>query len=135
MRGSDPLLESIARACNGLVVTSETDAPVVAVEFRSPSGTALTPQDVLRLVGRDPATRAEEQTLREFFEPLGRRRKWHDGRDAELAQRFRRLERILQRRLTDARVYRIGDRSIDVWILGRARDGRLVGVQTRLVET
>lgn len=135
MRGSDPLLESIARACDGLAVTSETDAPVVAVDFRAPSGTALTLEEVLRLVGRDGATRAEEQSLREFFEPLGRRREWHDGRDAEMAQRFRRLERVLQRRLTDTRVFRIGDRTIDVWVLGRARDGRLVGVQTSVVET
>lgn len=135
MRGSDPLLESIARACNGLVVTSETDAPVAPVELRVPLGSALTPRDVLRLVGRDVATPIEELSLREFFEPLGRRREWHDGRDAEMAQRFRRLERILQRRLTDARVFRIGDRSIDVWVLGRTRDGRIVGVQTRVVET
>lgn len=135
MRGPDQLLESIARACNGLVVTSETDSPVVAVAFRLPLGSALTEQDVLGLVGRDVATRIEEQSLPEFFEPLGRRRDWHDGRDAEMAQRFRRLERILQRRLTDARVFRIGDRSIDVWVLGRARDGRLVGVQTRVLET
>lgn len=135
MRGSDPLLDSIARACNGLVVTSETDAPVVAVEFRVPLGSLLTAQDVLRLVGRDVETRIEEQSLREFFEPLGRRRDWHDGRDAEMARRFRRLERILQRRLTDARVFRIGDRSIDVCLLGRARDGRIVGVQTSVVET
>ena len=135
MRGSDPLLDSIARACNGLVVTSETDAPVVAVEFRVPLGSLLTAQDVLRLVGRDVETRIEEQSLREFFEPLGRRRDWHDGRDAEMARRVRRLERILQRRLTDARVFRIGDRSIDVWLLGQARDGRIVGVQTRVAET
>lgn len=135
MRGSDPLLESIARACEGLVVTSESDAPMSAVAFPAPSGLPRSPVIVLGLVGRDAATHVEEQTVREFFEPLGRRRAWHDGRDAEMTQRFRRLERLLQRRLTDTRVFRIGERSVDVWILGRARDGRIVGVRTSVVET
>lgn len=116
-------------------MTSESDATVSPVALVVPSGVRLDAETVRSLVGREPATHIDEQSLREFFEPHGRRRDWHDGRDAEMAQRFRRLERLLQRRLTDARVFRIGDRTIDVWILGRARDGRIVGVQTRLVET
>lgn len=135
MRSSDPLVESIARACDGLVVSSESDATISAVSFRPISGATLSRADVLTLVERDPTSHVDELSLSRFFEPLGRRRAWHNAGDAEMAQRFRRLERLLQRRLTGVRVFRIGERSIDVWVLGRARDGRVVGVQTTVVET
>ncbi|MGB5037166.1 MAG: nuclease A inhibitor family protein [Blastocatellia bacterium] len=135
MQRSDPLVESIARACEGLVVTSETDSDVSPVVFRSPRGLAIGCEVVLALVGQDPATRCDEVSLREFFEPRGRRRDWHDRQDAEMAQGFRRLERVLRRRLDEPRVFRIGDRSIDVLVLGRARDGRVVGIRTSIVET
>ena len=135
MQRSDPLVESIARACEGLVVTSETDSDVSPVVFRAPRVTVIGREVVLALVGQDPATRCDEVSLREFFEPLGRRRDWHDRQDAEMAQGFRRLERVLRRRLDEPRVFRIGDRSIDVLVLGRARDGRVVGIRTSIVET
>jgi len=135
VRSSDPLVESIARACQGLVVTSETDSDVSPVVFSAPRGTSINCEVVLALVGSGPATRCDEVPLGEFFEPLGRRRDWHDRQDAEMAQGFRRLERLLRRRLDEPRVFRIGDRSIEVLVLGRTRDGRIAGVRTSAVET
>lgn len=135
MRSSDPLVETIARACAGLVVASETDSDVTPVVFHVPRGTSIDCEVVLALAGHDPATRCDGVSLHEFFEPLGRRRAWHDRQDAEMAQGFRRLERLLRRRLDEPRVFRIGDRSIEVLVLGRARDGRVVGVRTSAVET
>lgn len=129
------VLESLAAACEGLIVTSESDSDVTPLVVEAPGKGELTPALVLALLGRDPTADVEATTVGAFLGPLGRPRPWHDAAEKEMASRFRRLRRLLERRFDGATVYRIGRRSIDVVILGRAEDGRLAGVRTRVVET
>jgi Nuclease A inhibitor-like protein len=59
---------------------------------------------------------------------------WHDSAQAAQVRQFRRLEKVLEARLSDIRVYRVGTVHIDVYIVGKVgRD--LVGLTTVLIET
>jgi hypothetical protein len=52
-----------------------------------------------------------------------------------IAQRFRELQTYLQQNLQDLKVYRIGHREIQVFILGKLGETHLVGLKTVSVET
>ena len=51
------------------------------------------------------------------------------------ARRFRHLLGVLETELADLRVYRVGEISIPVYILGRSPSGSWLGLSTRVVET
>jgi hypothetical protein len=49
--------------------------------------------------------------------------------------RFQNLVSILKQNLSQLQVYRVGDRSIDVYIVGVTPGGDWAGLATKLVET
>lgn len=117
---SEDELSEIARAAEGLEYPSESDAPFELVRWDLPQGQKV--EDVLRAhFGRRGV---ETLTLEAFFGPL-----------AGFDERYPALEQAIRRTLVDAKVYRVGRRNIDIYILGRTPSGGVGGLRTTAVET
>ncbi|MDI1451794.1 nuclease A inhibitor family protein [Polyangium sp. 6x1] len=121
----EPLMQSIEEATAGLLFPSESDFPIEAYRFGEEEPT---PGAVLRARSLPPDTPIEEATVASFFEGLV------EG-DDDAAGRFRALVDLLQRELTELRVYRVGKVDIEALVLGRHPSGAWLGVTTKLVET
>jgi hypothetical protein len=71
----------------------------------------------------------------EFFAIATAEEDWHDEEERETVHRFQNLVSILKQNLSQLQVYRVGDRSIDVYIVGVTPGGDWAGLATKLVET
>ncbi|MEG3899207.1 MULTISPECIES: nuclease A inhibitor family protein [unclassified Microcoleus] len=60
---------------------------------------------------------------------------WHDEEEREIVKRFQNLVNTLKQNLSQLQVYRVGDRSIDAYIVGVAQNGDWAGLSTQVVET
>ncbi|WP_437817195.1 nuclease A inhibitor family protein [Sorangium sp. So ce1078] len=128
----EALLASLAEAAQNLLFPSESDHPLEP--FRS-RGDASSPAGLRAAEGLDAETPVEVTTPGDFFAPV--LEPPEDAGEAALAEaeRYRRLAELLERHLTDVRVYRVGRVAIDVYILGRHPSGAWLGLRTKVVET
>lgn len=149
--GLKPVLEA---AVDGLFVTSETDAKVKVLTGRQLGGAPLTADLVRRELGAqhdavfgdvmwvDPAelplsTRStvEERSAADW---LDRHAELYDPADpaaVATSDSFKKLKAVLERELTDLKVFRFGDVTLSTFIVGRSRSGELVALLTGQVET
>ncbi|MRG93104.1 nuclease A inhibitor family protein [Polyangium spumosum] len=121
----EPLMQSIEEAAAGLLFPSESDFPIEAYRFgpEEPS-----PEVLVHARGLPLDTPVEQTTVASFFEGVV------EG-DDDTAGRFRALVDLLERELSDLRVYRVGKVDIEAFVLGRHPSGVWLGVTTKLVET
>jgi hypothetical protein len=119
----------------GLLVRSETDAPLAGVVAGAAPAGEITVQYVLERFGYplDAAVRVRE--IDDFLRPHASERAWHTREEARSARRFRRLSVVLRRTLRGLRVFEIGAREKHVLILGVTASGECVGLRTLVVET
>src|SRR5262245_51266238 len=127
------LVHALAQATDGLLLHSESDAPIVP--YRWPASVEPSPEALLKAEGRTADEPVEVETVHELFDPRTEEQSfWNDDDRAEAA-RYKALVALLEEALTDLRVLRIGKASITVFVLGRHASGDWMGVSTRLVET
>jgi len=129
----DDAILVLAAAAEGLLVPSETDAPLTP--FRWGGNAPLTPEALPTALGLSPNTPVETRTLDEFFAPLARVADWMDDDQRERAGRFATLHNLIDCSLTDVTVYRVGKTQIAVIVAGQDAHGDTVGLRTTLVET
>jgi len=117
-----PSLDTLlARAVDGLLYPSETDAPLVPFRWRRTEASA----EAAILAREGPTCPVERVSLDAFFEPLQR---------VQDAARYADLKALLQRGLTDPTVWRLGSPRVTIYVIGHdATDW--VGVRTEAVET
>jgi hypothetical protein len=128
------VITTLAAASNGLLMPSESDVAFTPFRWPGAATRRLTNGRLLRLTAHAPDTPVEVVDLEYFFRNVAYHQSWHDPQQAMDVMKFRHLVRVLQRRLTDVRVYRVGTIRIDVYIVGRC--GRsLAGLSTTLIET
>jgi len=123
----------LQKASQGLLFISETDAPFEVINWQTQG--ELTPAILLQLTEHPPDAPVELRTVDEFFEVATAEEDWHDEDERETVQRFQNLVSILKQNLSQLQVYRVGDRSIDAYIVGVTPSGEWAGLATKLVET
>jgi hypothetical protein len=120
----DPVLDALKKAAKGLMFPSETDAKLEA--FRWAAGGDLTPAKLAQLVGAEPGTPVEEQTLEDFFRVI----------PSEDRPQFDQLAKTLKGQLTGVKVYKVGSEAEkQAYVVGKASDGNWAGLKTTVVET
>lgn len=129
---ADELLAQLARAADGLLVPSETDAPFEPVRWGM---TPPTPEALRIHAGRPETAPVEEWSLDEFLGPLAKIEPWHSDARRARAQRFGTLRELIAERLEEPCVYRVGTVEIAVYLLGRATTGEYLGLRTLVVRT
>ncbi len=124
----DDLTAKLRDACEGLMYISETDAPITLF-------TAQKDVDIVQQLTNGKKEAVDELSSSAFFEKLTRAREWHGDRERARAKKFLDLQKLIEENLTDVKVYRIGKIRIEIYIVGRDTDGRLIGVSTNAIET
>lgn len=125
-------LSAISAAAEGLLVPSESDAPLTPFRWEGPG--PLTPEGLLAQLKLPPDAPVERRSLEQFFAPLATAADWMDDRQRAQAGRFAELRDLIAKELADVAVYRLGRTRIAVVIAGAA-GGATVGLRTTVIET
>lgn len=130
-----PFAERLQRATDGLVYQSETDAPVEPFVMTGFEGTEVTPDALVGFLKRDAGTPVATETVEDFFSTLTAIEDWYGDEERVAARRYRRLQRLLTTSLADLKVFKVGERSLDVYVVGKLESGEFAGITTKAVET
>jgi hypothetical protein len=134
LRTDEEILRELERATAGLLFMSESDYPFEV--FRLEEAEGLTQEELLRRkAGVAGGTPVVVQSVEEFFRVAAGEQEWKGAPEIETARRYQALVGLLKRTLEDARVYRVGEINVGVYIVGRSPAGNWLGVSTRVVET
>ncbi len=130
---SGELFHRIEHACEGLIYISETDAPVLA--FAASPVEAVTADVILQQAGLPSDSPVEERDFGEYFGRLTAIRDWYGEAETTRARKFLELQKLLEEFLRELKVFRVGAIRLDIFAVGIDKDGRLMGVTTKAVET
>jgi hypothetical protein len=128
----EKLLDELREATRGLTFMSESDYPLEVFNW----GKSEPTDKFLRGLTGEPADAAvETRTAADFFRVAASEPDWKGKEELATARRFQKLRRLLEKNLTDLKVYRVGSINLPVYVAGRASSGNWLGVSTRVVET
>ncbi len=128
-----PISDRLEMACEGLTYISETDAAVVP--FAGAAVSDLNRVTILRQTGSNRDENVEEVDFEEFFSRLTAIKDWHGEREKTRARKFLDLQELIEENLSELKVFKIGKIRLNIYAIGRDREGRLMGVRTKAVET
>jgi hypothetical protein len=126
------LLAKLTTDTAGLLYLSESDRPFDTFFAAGKGATVPTPAEFARIVGAPAGTHAEVRSLDNWIHHIVQYSQV--GQPGDEA-RFTTLRDDLKGSLTDVKVYRLGERAVDTYLVGRNAFGDLVGVHTVAVET
>jgi hypothetical protein len=127
--------DRLRRATDGLVYQSETDAPVEPFFMTGWTGPELTGDAIATFTKHDSGTATTEVAFDDFFADLVELQDWYGDEERATARKYRRLVRLLKSALSDLKVFKVGERNLDVYVVGRTESGEYAGVATKAVET
>ena len=126
-------LEPILQAAHGLLMPSESDYPFTPFRWSGPG--PLTPDALVAHLELPHDTPVVMRTLTQFFAPIVATREWHTDEDQAQVSRFLALHDALTTHLSDLVVFRVGEISIQAFIVGTDANGATVGLHTTQIET
>ena len=129
-----PTMATLRQAAAGLIYPSETDEPLEVFTWGDARGT-LTDAQLWHLSGQDTRARIERVDPARFFERLIHPKHAQGQVSPEQAKRFEALFQALKAELTDLEVIKVGQNEVAIYIIGRTKDGKLVGIRTGATET
>jgi hypothetical protein len=94
----------------------------------------LTPQKILELTNCPPETSIEQVELDYFFRNVATEEDWQDRIQRENVTKFQNLVQVIKDNLAEIRVYQIGSIEVNVYIVGKTKDG-VAGLTTKMIET
>ncbi|MDB9513858.1 nuclease A inhibitor family protein [Kamptonema animale CS-326] len=130
---TDNITTQLTQASKGLLFPSESDAPFEAVYWKGDG--QLTPAQLLQLTDHPPNAPVQVVDIDKFFATATKTEDWHEEEERETVQRFRQLVKVLKENLSQLQVYRVGQRTVDAYIVGVTPAGDLAGLSTQVVET
>src|SRR4051794_27998536 len=113
---------ALRAASDGLLYTSETDAPWAVIDWPAAEGEP-TAEEVRRRGRHKPDAPAEEQSPDKFFAPLTTDQDWYGEDEKATAARYRQLHDTVRRLLGGPKVIRIGEVKVAVYVIGSAKEG------------
>ena len=127
------LQSTLADAVLNMTYMSESDYPLTVVSYEGQG--APTAAKLRQLTGTPSTALVEERSFDDLMDRLGEVYDPADPYAVEYAARWNALRAVLEENLTDLTVIRIGEISIDVYIVGKSACGDLVGIKTTSIET
>ncbi len=129
-----PAIATLKQATEGLTYPSESDEPFEVFSWGEVQG-PMTDAKLWNLAQQDPKARIERVDLTRFFARLTEPTHPQSQVDPAGVQRFTALRDALKAELTDIEVIKIGQAEVVYYIIGRTKDGKVVGVRTAATET
>ncbi len=125
--------EALRQAAKGLLYISEKDEPFKVFSWREEG--SLSGKKVLALGKHDPDSPVVEMSPEEFFTELTEEQDWHGAEEKETVRKYRKLWEVLQDKLTEVRVYRVGETDVTIYLVGKTKQGNWAGLKTSALET
>lgn len=131
------ILDLLTEAARGLTYMSESDFAVHAFFWDKDhvGADALTPERIKALENIAPDAPVETVAWDAFFEPLVQDEDWYEEEEREIVRRYQTLQQLLTDHLTARAVYKIGEVTKSIYVVGKTAEGAFAGVQTKAVET
>ncbi|PMD98804.1 MULTISPECIES: nuclease A inhibitor family protein [Siphonobacter] len=133
---SNLLIENLKQEVNGLLYTSESDAPFEVNAL--PEWQEETPPEAeafRTLLGLEADVPVKIQKIESFFRPLLKTYDWFGEEENQTVERYQQLKSFVATQLTKPQVYRVGEVEIDIYIVGQSVDGPWVSLKTKATET
>lgn len=121
----------LKQATNGLLMISESEYPFKVVTWKS---TVLNVTTLLKNAGHPQGTPVKIVEVDDFFKSSVSEEDWHENEEKATVKKFQNLVKILKTNLTNLKVYKIGSKEIQVYIVGNTSNG-IAGVSTTIIET
>jgi hypothetical protein len=125
-----PLKAELKRLTEGLSYMSESDFPLKPLYVEGAGRKSLKPSDLPG--ARKPVKPTDFDS---FFGTATAEEDWHGTEEKESVRRYRELVAYLKENLSDLKVYKAGKVEMDVYVVGRTKEGDFAGVTTKVVET
>ncbi len=132
---NESIKSELVQAADGLLMMSETDAPLEYYFHEKPEDGVFDETVVVRWAGKPAGKAVEVQDVDYFFRNMVNSNLEDNPEKRQKAERFKQLVTTLKEQLQDVKVYRIQEIGIEVYILGRTPDGDYAGYKTIVVET
>jgi len=133
MIANQEIKEKLQQSSSSLLMCSESDYPFEIVLWEDEN--LITPDIILQRGGYPQSTIVETTSLNDFFGNCAFPQDWHNQTQKEQVHKFQNLINVLNRYLQDIQVFRIGEISIDVFILGKTDNNNIAGLKTTVIET
>ncbi len=133
MKTDEQIMEELKQATSGLLMMSESDYPFEIVRWDATFDP--TAESLRGRAGEASDAPVSEQSIDEFFRAAVSERVDQTTEARRTARQYQALVKLLQENLRDAKAYRIGERNIRVYIIGKTASGNWIGVSTQIVET
>lgn len=127
------LSEQIKIRAEGLWYISETDAEIFP--FAGSRADSVSKESLLKQIGRSADAPVEERDFDQMFERFIKIQDWFGEEEKATAEKFAALKSLLEKNLTDLKVFKVGDIERDIYFVGLDKEGNLAGIQTKAVET
>lgn len=127
------LTQQIKTAAEGLWYISETDAEIFP--FTGSKADAVTKENLLNQIGKPADTPVEERGFDEMLARFITIQDWFGDEEKATAEKFAALKSLLEKNLTDLKVFKIGRIEVEIYFVGLDAQGNLAGIQTKAVET
>jgi hypothetical protein len=95
----------------------------------------LDKETILHQAGRDAGDPVSEIPFGDFFGRLTAIKDWYGDRELERAKKFLELQKLLEEDLRELKVYKVGNIQVDIFAAGIDKEGYLMGVTAKAVET
>jgi hypothetical protein len=129
------IIPILQKASEGLLMPSESEYPFEPFVWSGQVEEPLVPKKLLELTAYPQDLPVETVAVDYLFRHLAQHQDWHDEQQKEDVQKYQQLVEVLKNNLSDLQVYRVGERNIDVYIIGKTQTGDLAGLATKVVET
>ncbi|MCC5667790.1 nuclease A inhibitor family protein [Nostoc sp. CHAB 5784] len=127
------ILDQLRTAANGLLMMSESEYPLEA--FLWSATPPATPEKVAQQTNHPEDTPIKIVGVDDFFKVVTTPEEWHGEEEKATVNKFQALVQTLKENLTNLQVYRLGNKEIDVYVVGQTPTGNLAGISTQIVET
>lgn len=127
------LSEQIKILAEGLWYISETDAEIFP--FTGSKAEKVSSETLLKQIGKPKDAPVEERDFDQMFERFVKIQDWHGAEEKATAEKFAALKSLLEKNLTQRKVFKVGRIDIDIYFVGLDGEGNLAGIQTKAVET
>ncbi len=129
----DSLAKQIQEITADLYYISETDALILP--FVGQQTLSVSREVILEQTENAPDPLVEERTFAEFFARLTEIQDWFGDEERKTAEKYLLLKKLLEKRLRDLKIYKIGKVQLDIYVVGLDAENRLTGIKTKAVET
>jgi hypothetical protein len=128
-------VEAVLReAVKDLLYMSESDEPFEVVLWKG-CADCSDPRDLLGRPKAETSAPIEAVSLDNFFKDLIKEEKWHGQEEKALVQRYLKLKATVAEHLSNVQVLRVGTIRVDIFIVGKTKQGDWAGIKTMAVET